>query len=252
LTKRDRTTYEFEFSHFEFVRSGGIALSLTVGSSGGPKIFIAVAGNIGTGKTTLTNMLSKRFGWQAHFEAVKDNPYLADFYKDMARWSFPLQIFFLNNRFRAHQDITQGTDSAIQDRSIYEDANIFARNLFEQGMMEERDYRNYQDLHQSMCQFLTPPDLVLYLRKSLPKLKERIAQRGRDFEANIPDEYLSNLNRYYDEWMDGYSLGHKLIVDSDHLDFLNNPAHFDDLALRILGSLEQRDLFLESGSVKLA
>src|ERR1700746_1248680 len=131
------------------------------------KIFIVVAGNIGTGKTTLTQMLSKRFGWTPHFECVAENPYLADFYKDMSRWSFPLQIFFQKNRFRAHQKITAGTDSAIQDRSIYEDANIFARNLYETGHMQERDYRNYLDLYQTMCDFLTPPDLVIYLRKSL-------------------------------------------------------------------------------------
>ncbi|MGZ3687520.1 MAG: deoxynucleoside kinase [Bdellovibrionota bacterium] len=207
-------------------------------------MFIAVAGNIGTGKTTLTTMLSKRFGWTAHFEAVTDNPYLADFYKDMSRWSFPLQIFFLNNRFTAHQNVTQGTNSAIQDRSIYEDANIFARNLYEQGQMEKRDYENYLQLYNVMCQYLTPPDLVLYLRKSLPKLKERIAMRGRDYEANIPDEYLSNLNRYYDDWMERYDQGKKLIVDSDNLDFLNNPKDFEILTQRILSTLDQRDLFL--------
>jgi hypothetical protein len=210
------------------------------------KIFIAVAGNIGTGKTTLTNLLSKRFAWHAHFEAVSDNPYLADFYRDMSRWSFPLQIFFLNNRFKAHQAITQGTNSAIQDRSIYEDANIFARNLYEQGQMEERDYRNYLDLYEVMCEYLNPPDLVIYLRKSLPKLKERIAMRGRDYEKGIPDEYLSNLNRYYNDWMENYDMGKKLIVDSDQIDFLNNPKDFDWITQRILGALDQRDLFLES------
>lgn len=210
------------------------------------KVFIAVAGNIGTGKTTLTNLLSKRFNWIAHFEAVAENPYLADFYGDMKRWSFPLQIFFLNNRFKAHQAVTQGTDSAIQDRSIYEDANIFARNLYEQGLMEERDYRNYLELYEVMCGFLTPPDLVIYLRKSLPKLKERIAMRGRQYEKNIPDEYLINLNRYYDEWMLNYSLGKKLIIDSDSLDFLHDPSHFDLICKQILGALDQRDLFLET------
>ena len=210
------------------------------------KIFIAVAGNIGTGKTTLTNMLSKRFGWTAHFEAVKENPYLADFYKDMARWSFPIQIFFLNNRFRAHRNITEGTDSAVQDRSIYEDANIFARNLYEQGQMEKRDYHNYLDIYHAMSQTLTPPDLVVYLRKSLPKLKERIAIRGRDFEKNIPDEYLINLNRYYDDWMDGYDLGKKLIINSDELDFLHLEKDFDHIAQQILNALDQRDLFLET------
>ncbi len=213
---------------------------------GDSKIFIAIAGNIGTGKTTLTKMLSRRFGWTPHFEAVTNNPYLSDFYRDMHRWSFPLQIFFLNNRFRAHQNISLGPSSSIQDRSIYEDANIFARNLYEQGMMQERDYQNYLELYNTMCQFLTPPDLVIYLRKSLPRLKERIAQRGRDFERNIPDDYLSNLNRYYDDWMQGYSAGKKLIVESDDLDFLNDPKHFNDLNAKILSALEQRDIFLES------
>ncbi len=210
------------------------------------KIFIAVAGNIGTGKTTLTQMLSKRFKWEAHFEVVAENPYLADFYKDMSRWSFPLQVFFLNNRFRAHQKITQSTNSAIQDRSIYEDANIFARNLYEQGQMERRDYLNYLELYETMCGFLNPPDLVIYLRKSLPKLKERIALRGRDYEKNIPDEYLSNLNRYYDDWMESYDLGKKLVIDSDELDFLNNPNDFNKIARGIINALDQRDLFLES------
>lgn len=210
------------------------------------KIFIAVAGNIGTGKTTLTRMLSERFAWTAHFEAVTDNPYLADFYKDMARWSFPLQIFFLNNRFTAHQKVTKETNSAIQDRSIYEDANIFARNLHEQGLMEERDYRNYLELYNVMRQFLQPPDLVIYLRKSLPKLKEQITLRGRDYEKSIPDEYLSNLNRYYDEWMHGYDLGKKLVIESDELDFVKDPKDFELIAHRIVGALDQRDLFLES------
>jgi deoxyadenosine/deoxycytidine kinase len=214
-------------------------------ASSSQKIFIAIAGNIGTGKTTLTHMLSSRFGWEAHFEAVADNPYLADFYDDMARWSFPLQIFFLNNRFRAHQSISKGEQSAIQDRSIYEDANIFARNLHEQGQMEERDYRNYLELYQVMTEFLAPPDLVIYLRKSLPKLKERIAQRGRDYEKNIPDEYLVNLNRYYDDWMKVYSNGKKLIIETDDLDFKHNPEHFDMICRQIVDALDQRDLFLD-------
>lgn len=210
------------------------------------KIFIAIAGNIGTGKTTLTNMLSRRFGWEAHFEVVADNPYLSDFYQDMARWSFPLQIFFLNHRFRAHQRVTEGENSAIQDRSIYEDANIFARNLYEQGMMSERDYRNYLDLYESMVAFLNPPDLVLYLRKSLPKLKEQITLRGRDYEKNIPDDYLSNLNRYYDDWMENYSLGKKLIIESDDMNFLKNSEDFENICQKIVGALDQRDLFLDS------
>ena len=208
------------------------------------KIFVAVAGNIGTGKTTLTRMLSERFAWESHFESVADNPYLTDFYGDMNRWSFPLQVYFLNNRFRVHQHITGGTNSAIQDRSVYEDANIFARNLFEEGKMEERDYRNYLDLYSCMCRYLNPPDLVIYLRKSLPRLKDNIAKRGRDFEKNIPDTYLANLNRYYDDWMERYHLGKKLIIDSDHLDFVNRKDDFEEIAQRILSTIDQSDLFL--------
>lgn len=208
-----------------------------------PKIFVAIAGNIGSGKTTLTKMLSQRFGWKPHFEAVTNNPYLADFYSDMERWSFPLQIFFLNNRFKAHQSIAAGTESAIQDRSIYEDANIFARNLVDTGKMQRRDFDNYLELFSTMTSYLTPPDLVLYLRKSLPKLKERIQLRGRDFEQNIPDSYLSSLNEYYDDWLRRYSDGKKLILETDELDFINIPEHFETVCAQILGALDQPDLF---------
>jgi len=211
-----------------------------------PKIFVAIAGNIGTGKTTLTRLLSEKFGWDSHFEAVANNPYLGDFYADMDRWSFPLQIFFLNNRFKAHQKITAGMDSAIQDRCIYEDANIFARNLYEQGQMEERDYRNYLELYETMCQFLTPPDLIIYLRKTLPNLKSQILKRGRDYEANIPDAYLSRLNDYYDDWLDRYALGKKLIIESDDMDFIAHPEHFDVIVRKINAALDQQDLFFHS------
>ncbi len=210
------------------------------------KIFVAVAGNIGTGKTTLTQMLSSRFGWEAHFEVVAENPYLADFYRDMKRYSFPLQIFFLNTRFKAHQAVTARTNSAIQDRTIYEDAAIFARNLYEQGQMEERDYLNYLELYRVMASFLNPPDLIIYLKKSLPKLKDQIARRGRDYEKNIPDDYLQNLNRYYDDWMTNYDVGRKLIVESDDLDFVKNPGDFDSICRQIVENLPQRDLFLEA------
>jgi deoxyadenosine/deoxycytidine kinase len=208
------------------------------------RLFIAVAGNIGTGKTTLTRMLSEEFGWKPHFESVSDNPYLADFYENMQRWSFPLQIYFLNNRFRAHQSILSNDQSSIQDRSIYEDANIFARNLFEEGKMEERDYQNYLEIYQTLTQFLTPPDLVIYLRKSLPELKKQINLRARDYEKNIPDQYLVNLNRYYDDWLETYSFGKKLVIDSDGIDFLNDASHFSEIKRQIIDQLDQRDLFL--------
>jgi deoxyadenosine/deoxycytidine kinase len=168
---------------------------------GSQKIFIAVAGNIGTGKTTLTEMLAAHFQWEAHFESVSDNPYLADFYTDMKRWSFPLQIYFMTHRVNGHQTITDGSNSAIQDRTIYEDANIFARNLFEQGLMEERDYRNYLEVYRVVTSALQPPDLMIYLRKSLPRLKEQILKRGRDYEQDMPADYLLNLNGFYDEWI---------------------------------------------------
>jgi deoxyadenosine/deoxycytidine kinase len=212
----------------------------------GNKIFVAVAGNIGTGKTTLTRMLSERFGWQAHFESVSDNPYLSDFYSDMARWSFPLQIFFLNHRFQSHKKISLGSSSSIQDRSIYEDANIFARYHYEKGIMQERDYRNYLNIYESIVQFLQPPDLIIYLRKSLPRLQSQIQMRGRDYEMNIPADYLSDLNRYYDDWVNGYQQGKKVLIESDHLDFVNNPKDFDYITHRIMNALDQRDLFLES------
>lgn len=207
------------------------------------KVFIAIAGNIGTGKTTLTQMISKRFGWDAHCEAVVDNPYLADFYGDMKRWSFPLQIYFLNSRIRAHQMITVGSRSAVQDRSVYEDAHIFARNLFESGDMEKRDYENYLEMYDLLSRQIAAPDLIVYLRKSLPKLREQIDRRGRTYEKTIPDQYLMNLSKYYDEWMDHYSLGKKLVIESDHLDFVAREDDFEGLMEKVLGSLDQPDLF---------
>ncbi|MEW6055875.1 MAG: deoxynucleoside kinase [Bdellovibrionota bacterium] len=207
-------------------------------------MFISIAGNIGTGKTTLTGLLSKKYGWEPHYEVVVDNPYLADFYDNMSRWSFPIQIFFLNTRFKAHQRINQSTNSAIQDRSIYEDANIFARNLFESSYMEKRDYHTYLDLYQEMCNYLTPPDLLIYLRKSLPKLKSNISLRGRDYETKISDTYLLNLNRYYDEWIENYKTGKVLVVDSDNYDFINRPEDFDRLGSLIFRELDQQEMFL--------
>jgi len=211
---------------------------------GSQKIFVAVAGNIGTGKTTLSNMLANHFRWDAHFESVSDNPYLSDFYVDMKRWSFPLQIYFMTHRVKSHQNITEGASSAIQDRTIYEDANIFARNLFEQNLMEERDYHNYLEVYKVVTSTLQAPDLMIYLRKSLPKLKEQIKKRGRDYEQDMPEDYLSNLNRYYDEWIDRYDLGKKLVIESDHLDFVANTQDFDAICQKVVESLDQQDLFL--------
>jgi deoxyadenosine/deoxycytidine kinase len=206
-------------------------------------LFVVVAGNIGSGKTTLTNKLSERLGWKPHFESVQDNPYLKDFYGDMSRWAFPLQVYFLTHRFNTHKFIEGSGASSVQDRSIYEDANIFARALYDQGTLDDRDYNNYRNLYQSMTAYLSPPTLMIFLRRSVPKLVERIKQRGRDYEQDIPVDYLTRLNKYYDEWYRSYDLGKSLIVDTDDLDFLDNEEHFGKLVGKIWDSIDQRDLF---------
>ena len=185
-------------------------------------VFIAVAGNIGSGKSSLTRLLSKEKGWTPMFESVEDNPYLSDFYADMRRWSFQLQVYFLSNRFRSHKSITEGGRSVVLDRVIYEDAEIFARNLFEIGNMEERDYRNYIALYEVMTEYLHPPDLLIYLRANVDTLMRQIAQRGRDFEQSIKREYLEQLNRHYEAWIRRYTKGKLLVVESDDLDFVNS------------------------------
>lgn len=214
------------------MRSGGI-------------IFIIIAGNIGAGKTTLTQLLSKYFSCLAHLEKVDGNPYLSDFYRDMKRWSFSLQICFLVNRFKDHQKICLENKSAIQDRSIYEDANIFTRNLFEKKIMDDRDYKNYIDLYHLMCEQLIPPDLIVYLKTSVPILKKRIIQRGRAFEKNLPEHYLESLNNYYDEWIESYNFGKKLTIPNDDLDFLNRPSDLDYIIGFVRKKLGQGDLFLD-------
>jgi deoxyadenosine/deoxycytidine kinase len=193
------------------------------------KVFVAVAGNIGSGKSSLTRLLSERMGWKALYESVEDNPYLNDFYADMKRWSFALQVYFLSNRFRNHKSITEGTDSVVLDRVIYEDAEIFARNLFEIGMMEERDYSNYVALYQVMTEFLHPPDVLIYLRASIETLTHQISLRGRDFERSIQPEYLQQLNRHYEQWIGKYRLGKLLTVDSNRLDFVNNEEDLKEI-----------------------
>lgn len=212
-------------------------------SNNANKMFVVVAGNIGSGKTTLTRKLSENLGWKPHFESVQDNPYLADFYDNMSRWSFPLQVYFLNHRFNTHQFIEKGSGSAIQDRSIYEDANIFARALFEQGDLDKRDYETYCTLYESMIQYLHAPDLMIFLKRSVPKLVERIKMRGRDYEQAIPVDYLTKLNGYYNDWYDNYDLGKSLIVDTDELDFLDNEDHFNKLISKIHDSIDQQEMF---------
>ncbi len=185
------------------------------------KVFVAVAGNIGSGKSSLTKLLSQRFGWKPFFESVEDNPYLNDFYANMNRWSFNLQVYFLSNRFRSHKAITEGVDSVVLDRVIYEDAEIFARNLYEIGNMEERDYQNYVALYQVMIEYLHPPDLLIYLQANVETLVKQIASRGRNFEQSIKREYLEQLNRHYETWTKSYKRGPLLTVVSDSVDFVN-------------------------------
>lgn len=185
------------------------------------KAFVAVAGNIGSGKSSLTRLLSAANGWAPMYESVEDNPYLSDFYKDMLRWSFQLQVYFLSNRFRSHKSITEGEQSVVLDRVIYEDAEIFARNLYEIGNMEKRDYENYVALYTVMTEYLHPPDLLIYLRANVSTLVRQISLRGRDFEKTISREYLEQLNRHYESWITRYSKGKVLVVESDDLDFVN-------------------------------
>lgn len=181
------------------------------------KWFVAVSGNIGSGKSTVTTLLSEKLGWTPYYEVVDENPYLSDFYGDMSRWSFHLQVFFLSKRFQHHQQIARAGDSIVQDRTIYEDAEIFARNLYLHGQMDERDFRNYHELFTTMLQFLRPPDLILYLKASVPTLVHRIKTRARDFEQRIPTEYLAQLNVRYAEWVEHFSLCPVVTIDADAL-----------------------------------
>lgn len=190
---------------------------------------IAIAGNIGSGKTTLTKMLAKRFGWQPHFEPVDNNPYLDDFYKDMDRWSFNLQIYFLNKRFQDVVEISKRSDTVIQDRTIFEDACIFAPNLHDMGMMSDRDFNNYKDLFDLMISLVNLPDLMIYIRSSIPTLIGHIEKRGRDFEQSMRIDYLKGLNDRYEDWIAGYK-GRLLVIDGDNADFENDKAAFNKIA----------------------
>ena len=197
--------------------------------------YIALAGNIGAGKSSLTGLLSKHFGWQAYYESVDDNPYLPDFYEDMKRWSFNLQIYFLSARFRSQKEMLGVRESFVQDRTIYEDVEIFAKNLFEMGLMSERDYKNYGALFQEMSDYLRPPDLLVYLRAKVPTLVNQIQQRGRDYESSIRIDYLERLNTLYEDWIDRYP-HQKLIIETDNLDFVNDR---EDLG-KVISHIEQR------------
>jgi len=194
---------------------------------------IAIAGNIGAGKTTLTNLLAKHYKWEPHFESVAENPYLDDFYSSMERWSFNLQIYFLNSRFRQILEIRESGKNIIQDRTIYEDANIFAPNLHAMGLMTNRDFSNYETLFELMERLVAPPDLLIYLRASIPTLVGQIHRRGREFENSISIDYLSRLNERYEAWISTYKKGKLLIIDVDNLNIVDKPEDLGSVIDRI-------------------
>jgi deoxyadenosine/deoxycytidine kinase len=194
---------------------------------------IAVAGNIGSGKTTLTALLAKHYNWSAHYEDVDDNPYLNDFYEDMQRWSFNLQIYFLNSRFNQVVEIRKKGQTVIQDRTIYEDAYIFAPNLHSMGLMSTRDFENYFTLFNLMSSFVMPPDLLIYLRASVPTLVNQIQKRGRKYENNIRIDYLRRLNERYEAWIETYNLGKLLVIDVDNIKFQDEQEHLSKVIDKI-------------------
>jgi|TARA_B110001452_G_C15214242_1_gene421152 deoxyadenosine/deoxycytidine kinase len=200
---------------------------------------IAIAGNIGAGKTSLTDLLSKHYKWQGHFEEVVENPYLDDFYHQMERWSFNLQIYFLNSRFGQLIEIQKSGKNVIQDRSIYEDAHIFAPNLHAMGLLSQRDYQNYKSLFELMENMVTGPDLMIYLRSSIPNLVGNIHKRGREFENSISIDYLSRLNERYEAWIHNYDKGKLLIINVDELDFVDTPADMKSIIDRIDSKIKE-------------
>ena len=205
------------------------------------KKFIAVAGNIGVGKSTLVTLLCKQLKWKPYYEPVGDNPYLADFYADMASWSFHSQIFFLTRRLRSHHQLSQHPTSVIQDRSVYEDAEIFAQNLYLQGHIKERDYETYRELYETITQVLPPPDLVIYLRASVDTLMDRIVRRGRDYERTITPEYLQSLNDLYEDWISNFVLCPVLAVPADDLDYVAYSGHLDLIISKVNEKLTGKD-----------
>ncbi len=205
------------------------------------KRFITVAGNIGVGKSTLVGLLSKKLGWEPFYEPECENPYLADFYQDMHSWSFHSQIFFLARRLRAHRQLLDHPTSAIQDRSVYEDAEIFAQNLYLQHHMSERDYQTYRELYQVLTIFLPPPDLVIYLRASVPTLVRRITSRGRDYEQQIQPEYLQRLNSLYEAWIADFILCPVLTVPADDLDYVAHDGHLNLIVIKINEKLSGKE-----------
>lgn len=203
--------------------------------------FVAVAGNIGVGKTTLVEKLCAHKGWTAFYEPQDDNPYLADFYQDMEAWAFHSQIFFLTRRLRAHKDLINHPGSVIQDRSVYEDAEVFAQNLFRQGQISPRDYRTYQELYQVLTEFLPPPDLVIYIRASVDTLTKRIKMRGRSYENQIDPGYLAQLNALYEEWIENFQCCPVLTIPGDRLDFVANGGHLDLILAKVYEKLTGKE-----------
>ncbi len=208
------------------------------------KKFVAVAGNIGVGKSTLVNLLSQRLHWQPFYEPQADNPYLADFYQDMRAWAFHSQLFFLTHRLRIHRRLLDHPTSVVQDRSVYEDAEVFARNLYLSGNMAERDYNTYWELYQVLSEFLPPPDLVIYLRASVPTLQRRIQRRGREYERQISPDYLQRLNRLYQEWVENFSLCPVLTVPADDMDFVKHSGHLDLIVQKVRQKLTGKDVVI--------
>lgn len=204
------------------------------------KTFVTIAGNIGIGKSTLTTRLAERFGWAPYYEVVDTNPYLADFYKDMRRWSFHLQVFFLSKRFQHHREIWKAIRSVVQDRSIYEDAEIFAKGLWLQGKFDERDYKNYVELFECMNSYLKPPTLMVGLVASVKSLKKRIAKRGRECEKDIADDYLQQLNQHYDAWYKNYNRGPFICLNTENLDLAACDEDFEHVADQITTALSHQ------------
>ena len=198
---------------------------------------VAIAGNIGAGKTTLTNLLAKHFGWVAQYEDVENNPYLNDFYNDMPRWSFNLQVFFLNSRFKQVLEIRKNKRTIIQDRTIYEDAEIFAPNLHRMGLMSTRDFENYKDLFGTITSQIEPPDLLIYLKASIPKLVDNIQSRGREYEENLRLDYLKKLNELYDSWIARYNHGKLLVINCDENNFVEKEEDLHDIYNRVSSEL---------------
>lgn len=206
------------------------------------KRFIAIAGNIGVGKSSLTKLLSERLGWEPFYEAADENPYLSGVYEDMARWCFHSEIFFLARKLYYYNLLLKSPRSVIQDRTIYEDAEVFAENFYREGLMDERDYRTYRQLYEAVISVLPSPDLVIYLQASVPTLERRIAMRGRDYEKKIPKDYLEKLNALYEEWIERYTLSPVLKVPADRLDFVHSTKHLDLIVEKVLEKLQGKEV----------